>query len=123
MRQYGDRVRFLVIYTQEAHPAHAKSPYRDGEWNPLINRLSGVQLDQPETATERRRRAQWAQSAMSLESRFLLDTMDNSAWTALGKAPSPAWVINSEGFVQLSQPWVEPEEIAHTLDLLLSEDQ
>jgi len=120
MHKYGDEVRFLVIYTQEAHPAGSKSPYRQSEWNPLINRIAGVYADQPADALSRLERARWTRSAIDHAGTFLVDTMDNAAWSSLGRAPSAAWVIDQHGTIQLAQPWVEPDGIARALEDLLT---
>ncbi|MBA3564548.1 MAG: redoxin domain-containing protein, partial [Gammaproteobacteria bacterium] len=40
--EFADRVHLLVVYTLEAHPTGAPSPYSNKEWRPLINRMTGV---------------------------------------------------------------------------------
>jgi hypothetical protein len=50
---------------------------------------------------------------------LLVDKFNNHTWTAYGQAPSAAFVIDTDGTVVLSQPWVEPRGIRDALDTLL----
>ena len=58
---------------------------------------------------------------MELDSRFLVDDMDNSVWRRYGAAPSAAYVIDLRGVIRLRQPWVNPGEIRKTLNEILAE--
>lgn len=118
-RRYGDRVDFVVIYTQEAHPVDDPSPYADGEWDPWINRLTRVRVREPQTQSERLERARWAQSVMAAKDRFVVDDQANNGWRTLGQAPSSAFLFDRTGTLVLRQVWVEPEELATALDRLL----
>ena len=117
--EYGDRVHFVVVYTTEAHPVGAPSPYRDEEWVPWINRLTRVDLGQPSSAEERLAQARWAQEAMSSNAQFAVDGQDDAVWRRWGAAPSPAFVLDRDGQVVLRQAWVEPKALRSTLDALL----
>lgn len=121
--RFGDRVAFLVVYTQEAHPVGAPSPYRDEEWVPWINRLARIDLGQPPDFPARVERARFARQAMDANVRFLVDGDDNAVWQAYGAAPSPAFVLDRSGRVVLRQPWVVPGEIERTLEQLLDEQR
>jgi len=118
-RDYQDRVQFVVVYTTEAHPVGANSPYRDHEWLSFPNWITGTRVPQPATLAERIAQAQWSSSTLKREDLILVDELDNRAWETYGAAPSPAFVINSAGVVVLSQPWVEPKGIRQALDQLL----
>ena len=120
-REFVDRVDFVVVYTQEAHPVDAINPYEDRIWNPVINKVAGVNVAEHKTAEERQRQASMAFDAMELDSRFLVDSMDNSVWRQYGAAPSAAYVIDVHGIIRLRQPWVYPREIRKVLLELLSE--
>ena len=120
-RDYEGRVDFVVIYTQEAHPVDAINPYADRIWNPAINRMAGVNVPEHESLDGRREQASVAYEAMELNSRFLIDNMNNSTWSEYGAAPSAAYVVDVNGIVRLRQPWVYPREIREVLDTLLSE--
>lgn len=118
---YADRVHFVVVYTTEAHPVGSKSPYSDAEWDPMINKLTGVRVTEPETLDERRDAAASSKADLGLPVPVLVDTMDNAVWSAYGEAASPAFVIDLDGEIALSQPWVHPKDIRATLDRLLVE--
>ncbi len=118
-RDYQDRVQFVVVYTTEAHPVGASSPYRDHEWLSFPNWITGTRVSQPATLAERIAQAQWSSSALKREDLILVDEIDNQTWKTYGAAPSPAFVIDNEGVVVLRQPWVEPKGIRLALDQLL----
>lgn len=119
--RFGDRVRFVVIYTQEAHPVGSASPYVGQEWNPWINRWTGVMIAQPVTEEERRQRAQETFLELEIKGQVVVDGMANEAWRAFGAASAPAFVFGSDGRVVLSQVWVDPEPIEDILEALLGE--
>ncbi|MDZ7670928.1 MAG: deiodinase-like protein [Gammaproteobacteria bacterium] len=119
--RYGDRVTFLVVYTQEAHPVGAPSPYRDEEWVPWINRLARINVGQPPDLAARLDQARFARQAMDANVRFLVDGDDDAVWRAYGAAPSPAFVLDRSGRVVLRQPWVVPGDIERILERLLSD--
>ena len=118
-RRFADRVDFVVVYTQEAHPVGSTSPYADGEWDPWINRLTRVRVDDPLTAVARRQRAAWSQRALGSDERFLVDDQSNAGWQQLGQAPAAAFVFDRDGNLVLRQPWVEPRALTATLETLL----
>lgn len=120
IEDYGDRVRFLVVYTLEAHPVGSKSPYDDEEWLTLFNRMTGVRVPQASTDDERMNQAKLTRDRLYRQSTVLVDTMDNEIWSAYGGASSPAFVIDRDGRVALRQVWIDPGEIRRTLDRLLA---
>lgn len=120
-RDFADRVAFVVVYTQEAHPVDAINPYADRIWNPVINKVAGVNVPEHTSAEQRRAQASQAFELMELDSRFLVDNMDNSVWRRYGAAPSAAYVIDLQGDIRLRQPWVYPREIRKTLNKILAE--
>ncbi|MEM6795840.1 MAG: deiodinase-like protein [Acidobacteriota bacterium] len=121
--EYEGRVHFLVVYTREAHPVGSESPYRDGEWDPMINRLTGARVAEPQTLEERRETASYSRQELELPVPVLVDDMENSVWSAYGAAASPGFVIDTEGRIALRQVWLNPKEIKRTLDGLLLEER
>lgn len=117
--EFADRVHFLVVYTLEAHPTGAPSPYSEKEWRPLINRITGV--DVPRHASMADRLSQAGRSTRTLEigSRVVVDRMDDRVWRDYGAAPSAAFVIDRDGRIALSQAWVNPGQIREVLLELL----
>lgn len=117
---YRDRVDFLVIYTQEAHPVGSWSPYRDGEWVSWVNRVTRVLVSQPNDLQSRIERAAWARQELGNSVEYLVDGMDNAAWRSYGRAPSAAFLLDHEGRVRLQQPWVEPRGLSEAIERLLA---
>ncbi len=119
VEEYQDRVHFLMVYTVEAHPVGSKSPYSTKQWDPLINRAVRVRVEQPSTLSEREAVAQRSHEKLNLSRQMVVDTMNDSVWSAYGSAASPAFVLDAGGIVVLRQPWVSPKEIRASLDRLL----
>lgn len=121
LEDYGERVTFLLVYTVEAHPAGAPSPYADRQWRTWINRVSGVKIGQPAEYEARRQQAAASKAALGLSQRMLVDSMDNAVWQAYGAASSPAFVIDREGNIAAQQVWIDPQGIRQVLEELLSD--
>jgi Iodothyronine deiodinase len=120
--RFAGRVRFVLVYTREAHPAGSASPFTPGEeWNPWINRLTGVRVREPASIEERRAQAVGSHHSLELPVELFVDPFDNPAWQSFGAAASPAFVLDTEGRVVLRQAWIEPREIAATLERLLED--
>lgn len=117
---YRDRVDFLVIYTQEAHPVGSWSHYRDGEWVSWVNRVTRALVSQPNDLPSRIERAAWARQELGNSVEYLVDGMNNGAWRSYGRAPSAAFLLDQEGRVRLQQPWVEPKGLSEAIERLLS---
>ena len=120
-QEYAERVHFLLVYTQEAHPKDSKSPYSEGEWDTWWNRLTGVRVTQPESATERQELARYSHQELELIPPMVVDSMDNDTWQTYGAASSPAFVIDRQGHVAARQVWIDPKEIRQVLDRLLAD--
>lgn len=116
---YADRVYFLLIYTQEAHPVGSKSPYTEGEWDTWWNRLTGVRVQQAEDEETRTAQARLSHEKLELAPTMVVDSMDNVTWETYGAASSPAFVVDLEGRIVARQPWVVPKELRQVLDGLL----
>ena len=121
IEKYRDRVDFLVVYTQEAHPVGSPSPYPVEEWVPWLNKLTRIQTRQPDTLLERLNQATSTKKALEYSPEFFVDGMSNSAWRSYGRAPSPAFLIDRHRRILLRQVWVEPVELSEEIDRLLSE--
>ncbi|MEM7480842.1 MAG: deiodinase-like protein [Acidobacteriota bacterium] len=122
---YRERVGFLLVYTVEAHPQGSKSPYAEGEWNPWINRLTGIRLAQPESLDERISLAKESRQRLGLnrpevELPFAVDRLDDAVWREWGAASASAFVIDRNGRIASRQVWIDPQEIRRALDGLLA---
>lgn len=121
VRDFGDRVAFVVLYTREAHPVGSPSPYSEEEWDPWINRLARVRVPAAETEEERRRRAELVRRRLELTPVVVVDPGGDPGWRALGRAPSAAFVVDGDGRVIARQLWVRPRELRRVLrDLIES---
>lgn len=118
--KYAGRVRFVLVYTREAHPVGSPSPYLLGEeWDPWINRMAGVRLREPRSLEERIARAVRSRAELELPVELFVDDFENSTWRTFGSAASPAFVLDAGGSVVLRQVWIEPHELAAALEKLL----
>ena len=120
-REFAGRVGFVVVYTQEAHPVDSINPYADRVWNPWINKIARVNVPEHKSARQRRAQASATFDIVGLDSRFLVDGMDNAVWRQYGAAPSAAYVLDLQGKIYLRQPWVYPKEIRKALNEILAE--
>ncbi len=120
--EFRGRVHFLLVYTLEAHPVGSKSPYDEGEWVTMWNRVTRVRVAQPESEEHRMQQAIFSHQRLELEPPMVVDALDNAVWEAYGAASSPAFVIDLEGKVALRQVWVAPDPIREVLLELLEEN-
>ncbi|MBA3562590.1 MAG: hypothetical protein H0W33_00985 [Gammaproteobacteria bacterium] len=68
---------------------------------------------------ERLAQAERSTQALEIDTRVVVDGMDDRVWRAYGTAPSAAFVINQHGLIALTQAWVNPDEIRDVLLELL----
>ena len=87
--QYNDRVEFLVVYIQEAHPT-------DG-WQMQINVDEEVLFAQPKTAGEREHVAEACSLHLDLKIPTLIDDMDNSTDLAYSALPDRLYLVGTDG--------------------------
>lgn len=121
--EYRERVDFVVVYTTEAHPVGAPSPYRDEEWLTFINRVTNTRVPQSSTIEQRISQAAWSTRELERTDLVVVDGMENRAWRSFGAAPTAAFVLDGQGNVVLTQPWVEPDGIRAALDRLLRDSE
>lgn len=121
--EFTGRVHFLLVYTVEAHPVGSKSPYDDGEWVTMWNRMTRVLVKQPADGEERLELARSSHEKLKLDPPMVVDQMDNAVWEDYGSASSPAFVIDLEGKIAARQVWVEPKELRTVLLRLLGDSK
>ncbi|MEN8159676.1 MAG: deiodinase-like protein [Myxococcota bacterium] len=88
-KRFQDRVEFLCIYIQEAHPT-------DG-WQVLMNVNEEILYAQPRTEDERVEVAGACMIAMQLEMPMLLDELTNEVDTAYKALPERLYLIGADG--------------------------
>jgi hypothetical protein len=107
-QQYQDRVGFLFVYIQEAHP--------DDEWQLDSNTEDDVVFDQPITFGMRQDVAQQCSAALSLTMPCVVDDMGNSVDNAYAGWPERLFVVDADGRIAYSGgqgPFnFEPDEVA-----------
>jgi hypothetical protein len=87
--------------------------------DPWINRLAGVRLRDASTTDERLRRAEEVRDRLGLVPLVVVDPAGDPGWSALGRAPSAAFVVDAAGRVVARQVWVDPKELRSILLELL----
>jgi tetratricopeptide (TPR) repeat protein len=93
--EFKDRVRFLLGYIREAHPA--------GEgWQSTVNARDNVSLPEAKTLAERGEHAALCRRALAIPYEAALDGLDGGLETAFGAFPSRVFVIDREGMVTFS---------------------
>ena len=90
-RRFQDRVEFLVIYVQEAHPT-------DG-WQTDSNIAEGVLFRQHQSYDEREQVAQTCSLDLHMSIPILVEEMDNKIDEAYGAAPERLYLIGADGSV------------------------
>jgi hypothetical protein len=106
-RQYGDRVRFYVVYIQEAHPT-------DG-WQVPDNEQEQVLYATPQTAGEREQVATSCVLHLNLSIPTLLDGMTNDVDLKYAALPDRLYLIGADGRIVYRSgpgPWgFKPDEL------------
>lgn len=91
IQEFGHTVRFLFVYTQEAHPT-------DG-WNTPSNRAAGIMYAQPVSLEERAMVAHDWRAAYGIEDTVVLDWPENRICDDYAGEPERLYVLNAEGIV------------------------
>ena len=110
--KYGDKVKFTIIYTIEAHPVSSPCPYSGKEWTSSASTdKEGNPLTQPETYQERVEQATKMIMELGISVPVLIDEIDNPVWCTYGPAPNIAYLIGTDGTIIAKQGWYQPEEM------------
>ena len=111
-QQYRDRVGFLFVYIQEAHPSD--------EWQMDSNTDDEVVFAQPTSFGARQEIAQQCSIALSLTMPCVVDDMDNTVDIAYAGWPERLFVVDADGYIAYAGgqgPFnFEPDEVAAWLD-------
>jgi hypothetical protein len=119
VKDFGEKVHFLLLYTVEAHPKGNPSPYSGKEWVTPANQKAGILVPQPTTMEERLKVARDCATSLKLKVPLVIDTLDNATWQAYGRAPNCAYLINKEGKIVAAQPWFDGGPLRAELARLL----
>jgi hypothetical protein len=94
-REYGDAVRFVVVYVREPHP--------------------GAAIPQPRVLEEKMRNARALQTHHGFTCEVAVDDIDGTVHRAFGTQPSSAYIIDPSGTIVFRAHWsssVKPLEEA-----------
>jgi thiol-disulfide isomerase/thioredoxin len=88
-REFGDRARFVLVNTREAHP--------------------GQHFDQPRTEDEKRRHADELRRHHAVRFEVAVDDLDGSLHRAMSPKPNSAYLIDSTGVIRFRAHWANDE--------------
>ena len=91
--KYGDKVRFLMIYIREAHPATAEQTANDAGWKAI----GDVVFHQPTTLADRRKLAETACTFWDVKFPALVDTIQPNAGDTYNAHPNRIYLIDTGG--------------------------
>lgn len=99
-QDHADRVRFVLVYTREAHP--------------------GGLVGQPRTAEDKQRHAASLRDDHSLDFEVAIDDLDGGLHRRLGPKPNSAYVVDPEGIIRYRAHWANDDAgIRRALDAVL----
>lgn len=109
---YAGRVRFLIIYTREAHPQDESLD---------ANTTENIALPQPADLEGRLENARKAIVTLNLKyQRVLADSWNNETARKYGGYPNSAFLIDKKLAIAASYPWTDPNKIRRAIDELLA---
>lgn len=102
----GKSLEILVVFTNEAHPAAAPSPYGGKQWTTEENVVDKVLVKPSTTFAHRILLARGLEARGGLvKARVLIDGMDDAVWQQLGAVPNAAHLIDAKGKLVWKQLW------------------
>jgi hypothetical protein len=89
-RDFGDRVRFVLVNTREAHP--------------------GQRFDQPVTVEEKWRHAEELRRHHGVEFEVAVDDLDGGLHRAMSPKPNSAYLLDPTGVIRFRAHWANDEQ-------------
>lgn len=128
-KKYAEKIKVLLIYTLEAHPAIDPSPYTEngsGQWTLAVNVKDRILVRQTSNYAARKQNALALAERYSLDrSAILVDDRDNPFWQNYGKFPNSLFLIDRSGKVYFSEAWafksIDPETKRPAFEKALSQ--
>lgn len=108
--QFGRRVRFVVIYTAEAHPA--------GEWDVQRNRDDKIEMAQHATMDDRFAAARLVRDKLGVTMEVVPESMDAPLSTTLETFPNGLVVLDAQGNVVARQRNADAHRLRRELEKL-----
>lgn len=114
-QRLGERAFVVMVYTIDAHPKSDACPYTGVEWVPQQNEVDDVLVRQPRTLEERLALARRYAETLAKGTTVLVDTMDDAAWIALGRAPNVGLAVGADGVTLARAGWFDAKAIETAL--------
>jgi hypothetical protein len=109
-------MHIITIYTIEAHPVGAVSPYSNKEWTAACSRdKAGNPVGQPVSYQERLTHAKKTIDELGITVPVLIDEFDNPVWCTYGPAPNIAYLIARDGTIVEKQGWYNPTAMENAI--------
>jgi Spy/CpxP family protein refolding chaperone len=108
--QFGRRVRFVVIYTAEAHPA--------GEWDVQRNRDEKIEMQQHVTMDDRFAAARLVRDKLGVTMEVVPESMDAPLSTTMETFPNGLVVLDAQGNVVARQRNADAHRLRRALEQL-----
>ena len=106
-KKFAGQIHVVVIYTIEAHPVDAVSPYSDRPWLTERNARDRVLVKEPKKIDERIQLAKDYRELKSIKATMVVDAMDDRAWKHIGPGPNTAVFVDNGGQVIKRQGWLD----------------
>ena len=120
IKEFGDHVNFVVVYTVEAHDQEGNSPYSEKKFVPRENLRDSISLKQPVSFQQRYNLAKKCHESLRMLSALAVDNMDNAIWKAYGEAPNCAYLVGTDGKIACQQGMFVGEEMRQSIKQLLA---
>ena len=117
---YSASINFFVVYTVEAHAIIDNSGYADSVWTTQQNINEGILYEQPDTYGDRLAAVNDLTNAYAINCPVLIDNKCNEFWTTYGEAPNRAYLIDTNGLVQISHGWFHYPSMVTSIDAFLA---
>lgn len=121
--KFGKDATFFMIYTIDAHPYDAPSPYSAERkvWIAKNNVRDKVKAAQPRMYSQRIDLARRWKKDNSISFPVLIDAPDNFFWKKFGQAPNMVYIISPGQQVFYKQAWFNRERLVQQLESLHEE--
>ncbi len=121
-RRYAGKINVVVIYTIEAHPVEAPSPYSGREWLTDRNVQDRVLVKQPANIAQRIAVAKQYRELKKIKATLVVDAIDNRAWKHIGPGPNTAILVSRNGYVGFRQGWLAPASMEAAIRWMLTDN-
>jgi hypothetical protein len=112
---FGDRVNFVIVYGEEAHPADTGKAL-------AINTDQGFSFSAPTTLAEREGVAHLAIERLNIKKEtVIVDAWNNTTALRYGSYPNMTFIIDAKGNLQAFYPWMDPPKVQAALNALLAD--